>query len=181
MKPTHKINDGHVLKYAQFMEAIEPQGAVRIAIHPFCTWIDANDADVFERHSWHLKVNKKSIYVVRTCHANNDGGRKIALHRSIMGDMDGLVVDHINGNTLDNRRSNLRHVSTIANAWNKDFPNGAGVHPHITESGKITGRWRASISFLGKWKNLGLHDTMAEAIAARAEAERSIKRELGIG
>jgi hypothetical protein len=43
-----------------------------------------------------------------------------AVHRHIMGKRDGLVIDHINGNKLDNRRSNLRHVTQHTNTLNRN-------------------------------------------------------------
>lgn len=42
------------------------------------------------------------------------------MHRFIMGDKPGLVIDHINRDKLDNRRENLRHVTRSENAKNVD-------------------------------------------------------------
>ena len=47
----------------------------------------------------------------------------IRLHRLIAQPPKGLVVDHINGNKLDNRRENLRCVSSAINAWNREQTN----------------------------------------------------------
>lgn len=41
------------------------------------------------------------------------------MHRQIMTPEPGLVVDHINGNPLDNRRENLRVVTQQVNSWNR--------------------------------------------------------------
>ena len=43
----------------------------------------------------------------------------IRMHRLIANPPKGLVVDHINGNRLDNRRNNLRCVSQAINSWNR--------------------------------------------------------------
>lgn len=47
-------------------------------------------------------------------------GKKQYLHRLIMGNPKGLVIDHINHNTLDNRKCNLRAVSPAENYYNMD-------------------------------------------------------------
>ena len=43
----------------------------------------------------------------------------IRMHRLVMCVPKGLVVDHINGNRLDNRKCNLRCVGQAVNAWNQ--------------------------------------------------------------
>lgn len=54
------------------------------------------------------------------------GGRKQYMHRMIMGDPENAIVDHINHQSLDNRRENLRVVSRSENVknwheWNKNY------------------------------------------------------------
>ncbi len=46
-------------------------------------------------------------------------GKKVYMHRLIMNNPIGLVVDHINNQTLDNRRENLRIVSQSENIANR--------------------------------------------------------------
>lgn len=47
------------------------------------------------------------------------------LHRQIMGEPDGAIVDHRNGDTLDNRRCNLRIATTFENAHNSRKKRGS--------------------------------------------------------
>lgn len=73
------------------------------------------------------------------------------------------LVDHVNGNGLDNRRSNLRPATPTQNARNRgmrsDNTSGfKGVHPH-----RRSGRWAACIWFDGRSNYLGLFDDAAEA------------------
>lgn len=43
------------------------------------------------------------------------------MHREIAKPGDDKVIDHINGNTLDNRRGNLRMCTRSQNQWNKSL------------------------------------------------------------
>src|SRR4051794_22284951 len=47
------------------------------------------------------------------------GGRKVSMHRHIMGCTDpAIYIDHRNGDTLDNRREwNLREFTPLQNVW----------------------------------------------------------------
>jgi hypothetical protein len=53
-------------------------------------------------------------------HTDRSNGRnQVLVHRLIMGSPEGMDVDHINGNGLDNRRKNLRVCTRSQNAMNK--------------------------------------------------------------
>ena len=73
------------------------------------------DDDIFECYGklrWHLSDNG---YVVRR---NNH--KTIRLHRLVLDCPEGLVIDHINRDKLDNRRCNLRCVTQAENVRNSD-------------------------------------------------------------
>lgn len=108
------------------------------------------------------------------------GGRPnsyvVYMHREIMGleKGDPRMVDHINGNGLDNRRSNLRFADKAKNAWNsrlnKNNKSGcAGV-----SWDKKTGKWYAKIVANRKFYFLGYHDKLSDAVAARLSASRKL-------
>lgn len=90
-------------------------------------------------------------------------GAKQYLHRSIMDAPPKQIVDHINGDKLDNRRSNLRFATSAESGFNR-----------VTPSGGITftaGRWRAQIACRKTRFGLGSYQTREEALAARKAAE----------
>lgn len=99
-------------------------------------------------------------------------GKIRELHRWIIQPPKGKYVDHIDGNTLDNRRSNLRVCSNAANLRNgtlrlNNKSGYTGVFFH-----KDTGRWSAYIKVVYKRKHLGMFDTIKEAVKTRKSAEK---------
>ncbi len=77
--------------------------------------IDAADRHLVSGYKWHLGGTGKR-YVA----TNLKGGSKTAyLHRIIMAPGPGEIVDHANGDPLDNRRKNLRIVTASENGLNR--------------------------------------------------------------
>ena len=90
------------------------------------------------------------------------------LHRLVIGAKKGEVVDHINKDTMDNRRENLRIVTVAQNAWNRKkqagrCPNTSGF---IGVFKTPKGRFSASISINNKSFRLGVYDTAEMAAMA---------------
>lgn len=81
--------------------------------------IDAADYELVSKYKWY--ANKKGRKSQKFYAANKGhGNRTVYLHRLILGDAcTGLIVDHKNGNTLDNRRENLRAATHIQNTLNR--------------------------------------------------------------
>lgn len=109
----------------------------------------------YAQRSQHVKVGFKQYKTVT-----------IYMHRFILNAPNDNV-DHINGNTLDNRRENLRVVPQEINVRNRRSVPGStskyvGVHLH-----KLTGKWRAQIKVDSEAKSLGLFSTQEEANEAR--------------
>lgn len=86
----------------------------------------------------------------------------------------GLVVDHIDGDTTNNRPSNLRAIPQAENCRNAAMPrdNTSGhVGVHWDQQ---RGKWCATICRDGRTSALGRFDDLANAVAARREAERAL-------
>ncbi|HUM45142.1 MAG TPA: HNH endonuclease, partial [Fervidobacterium sp.] len=89
------------------------------------------------------------------------------LHRWITGAKKGQVVDHINHDTLDNRRVNLRVVTDLENQQNRIKPqrnNTSGI-PGVTWA-KHKQKWKAQIQIYGRNKHLGYFDKKEDAAIA---------------
>lgn len=99
------------------------------------------------------------------------------LHRVIMRPTSGLVVDHVNGNTLDNRACNLRVCTHSENLRNqgkhKDNTSGfKGVTWH-----KGAKKWKAAIQVENKVKHLGLFASKEDAYEAYCAACKKLHGE----
>lgn len=143
--------------------------------------VDIGDYDWLMRLKWSAQWSKpgKTFYAVR---GERRGGKGLLLsmHRSILGLLPGdkRHVDHINHDTLDNRRSNLRAVQPSQNALNR------GAQSNNTSGFKgvsrtHTGRWRASIRANGKDLHLGCFDTPEQAHSAYVDACKKHHGEFG--
>lgn len=85
------------------------------------------------------------------------------MHRLIIGAKKGEIVDHINRDRLDNRKSNLRICTSLDNALNKS-PYGKHGYKGIAEV--YGGKWKAQLSFKGKRYYSRTYLTKEEAAAA---------------
>lgn len=128
--------------------------------------IDLDDVDKVKNIKWHRSDLQRSTYY---CISNNSEWRRI--HRLIMGVTDkDIVVDHINHNGLDNRKSNLR--TSGQNTCNcLTSKNNKSGHKGVYWS-KERKKWCAQISINNKTKGLGRYDTIEEAIEAREKAAK---------
>lgn len=139
--------------------------------------IDPSDFDRISRYEWHcIKVGPcQKAYAFTTIKH-----RRTSMHRLILGYMPGLEVDHINGDGLDNRRSNLRRCTRSENAWNTRGW-GKKLARHTTESPQYKGVWHSSHGYTWearccwnrKQRYLGTFKTPMEAALAYDSAARA--------
>lgn len=125
------------------------------------TWTVVDD-DLMER----LSVNRWHLHSLGYAAGYVDGKIR-KLHRVVMGEPVGLMVDHINGNKLDNRRSNLRICTASQNASNrpKERKSSRSQYKGVMFESN-TGRWRASISHNRYDASFGPYETDIEAAMA---------------
>lgn len=121
------------------------------------------DYHKIKNHSWYLSSNG---YV-----STRINDKIVGIHRLIMDVWDDKCVDHINHNTLDNTRENLRVCTIQENNFNqvnrKDSISGRiGVVP--TENGE---KWIAQIGYNKQNIRLGTFEDKDEAIEVRRKAE----------
>src|SRR5262245_54661841 len=130
--------------------------------------VDAEDYDWACQYKWRIDRDGYACRIDKI----DDEKRAKRMHRELLAPPDGILVTHINGNRLDNRRCNLR-LMTVSEmrataSVRKDANSGCkGVTP-------FRNRWRARVGKDGKSYCLGLFATKEEAVAARNEAARQL-------
>lgn len=121
--------------------------------------VDDDDFAKLSKVKWYLRSGR-SLYAARMIHA--DGKRKIVyMHRMLMKPMNKQVVDHRNGNGLDNRRENLRLCTQSENQRNARLRRDNSVG--LKGVARYSGKFRARIVVNGTQIYLGLFSTPEEA------------------
>lgn len=118
------------------------------------------DEDLARSRTWGVQTDRKTGYsAVRHVKRHYPSGKCTItlLHRAIAGADKDQFVDHINQNTMDNRRCNLRFATKQQNAQNNACE-GLSLRGH---------RYRARITVGGKTITIGNFDSREEALAAR--------------
>lgn len=138
-----------------------PEGATYVPLDLGFALVDVIDAPRVRQHIWHVALRGGRPY------ARSSEG--IYLHRFVRPNF--IEVDHVNGDGLDNRRSNLREGKASLNRRNRIKYAGKsqfkGVCPY--RDGR---RWRANIKVCGQQIHLGLFATETSAALAYDTAAR---------
>lgn len=116
-------------------------------------------------HQWHIANG----YVTRNLPGGRGRARPTRLHREVLGLRPGdeEIIDHINGNRLDNRKANLRIASTKLNSENRAILNGVGTSRYRGVCwDKSRQRWKAYTRMAGRMCNVGYFSTEQEAADA---------------
>lgn len=122
--------------------------------------VDDDDFEELSKYKWHCMKYRDKLYA-RRCVGRNT---KIYMHRQIAGDPEGLVVDHSNGNGLDNRKSNLRNCTQQENLCNRPGRiDGTSLFKGVTKEGN---RWVAKITAQSITKTIGAFTEEIDAALA---------------
>jgi len=122
--------------------------------------VDNEDYKYLNQWKWCAIKNYNAYYAAR----HERGTRRFVLmHRELLKPSNGFCTDHINGNGLDNRRSNLRQATTGQNRMNAIKKNGLSPYKGVI---RCRNKWQAHTMIAGKWYRLGLYTTDIEAAIA---------------
>lgn len=133
--------------------------------------VDDEDFDYLNQWKWMASWNPNTFSFYATRHATTSSkSNNIRMHRLIMNTPEGLVCDHIDHNTLNNQKHNLRNCTTSENARNRiteNRNNKLGVLG-VTKHHK---GFRAAIQKNGKKIHLPTRKTIEEATEDRRKAQ----------
>ena len=120
--------------------------------------VDAGDFEALAHQNWRAIRGKRTFYAGRDA-------RPRRMHRVIIGAKMGEIVDHRDGDGLNNRKSNLRFCTSTQNAWNMRPPRSKRV-PFKGVFENRPGSFRASITAHGRRRYLGCFKCPVEAAQA---------------
>jgi hypothetical protein len=139
--------------------------------------VDDNDYELVSQHRWHVNLGKHpgcrdTGPYAQTNIRRNGRNTTIRMHRLLT---DWSQTDHINGNGLDNRRSNLRPATPSQNRYNQ--------RPWIRSSSRFKGvtwhkklaKWQAGIKVAGTFRYLGVFASEEAASAAYEAAALEVQ------
>lgn len=141
------------------------------------TLIDDCDLEKANKISWHISYNRDHTPYVRGTIRENGKRRNVMLHRFLMGVLDEpqTLIDHRNGNSLDNQRStNLRASSAVQNGQNKKLSARNQTGWKGVWKSKESNKFGAKIMAFGKSTHLGYFNCPTAAGLAYMKAAKEL-------
>lgn len=138
--------------------------------------VDPEWVPELEKHNWHAARggHPDSPYYAAT---RNKGGKgRILMHRYIFGTTEALV-DHINHDTLDNRRANLRAATVAQNGQNTRTPKNNKTGYKGVSWDKENNKFLVVIRHNGKHMHVGRRNTAEAAYALYCETAQRLHGE----
>lgn len=143
--------------------------------------VDDEDYERLSSHKWFVWVARGVSYAGRHVYIKDADGKlkqqSILMHR-VVADANGVgVVDHVNGDGLDNRRHNLRICTQQQNTANNRRARGKsgfrGVYGHRN-------RWEAKISHNRRMFHIGSFGSPEDAAIARDAVAKRINGKFAV-
>lgn len=122
------------------------------------TLIDDEDWPLMSQHTWCAHQNTPGHWVA-------ESGGSLLLHRLIAGAKKGEMVDHWDGNSLNNQRSNLRVCTNSQNQQNSRSRGGSSRFKGVSWYTRHQ-KWRVAFNWNGKTIFIGYFDDEIEAAKA---------------
>ena len=129
--------------------------------------VDVDDFERLNKYKWHCTHYN---YAKRAIYKKYKKGRKkveIYMHKEVCPAPSGMVADHINRNSLDNRKANLRPATQKQNVWNRKFiRKGGKTRYNGIRWDKNREKWQVRLTVNGRRESFGYYADEIEAAKA---------------
>lgn len=134
--------------------------------------VDDEDFERLSVYKWHAVRTGRTFYAAR--HGPKPDYRMIYMHHEVMGGKpeSGFEADHIDGDDLNNQKSNLRWVTVNQNQMNQHRIRGVSRFKGVSRSYNRN-KWRVHITLNGRPRHVG--SFTSEEDAARAYDAAALK------
>jgi hypothetical protein len=122
--------------------------------------VDADDYERLAKYKWHVCDNGYSSYAFRW---SREREKRVWMHREVIDIPEGLVCDHIDHNSLDNRKANLRPATVSQNNCNSRRKSQTTSRYRGVSRDAMSNRYRARIKLNGRRTHLGMFDDQEQA------------------
>lgn len=143
---------------------VHDDGSAELKCGEYIVLLDSRDVDKVSKFQWSVGTHGYAT--------SGAGQKQQLLHRLIVNAQCNDIVDHINRNKLDNRRTNLRICTASQNAMNKCNSNGKNPYKGICQTSD--GMWQAQIYYDHEAIYLGLFSDECKAAKAYDTAAREL-------
>jgi DNA polymerase-1 len=144
--------------------------------------VDPDDYQRLSKYKWHVAGKPGSQYAVSSDAAKSTKNRVIYMHREVIKAPNDLLADHINRNSLDNRKANLRpatHAQNVQNRTKNRNGKYSSKYKGVTwNSGSKF--WQAKIRVNGRRTFLGSFDSESKAAKAYDRAAKRYHGEFAV-
>lgn len=132
--------------------------------------VDDEDYALLKDYVYYLWGSERHSSLYLRGYAPSNKRKPLKIHRIIMKAKEGEIVDHINGNCLDNRKCNLRITDAAGNNKNRRKNKGYSTSVYKGVHKDKYNRWKAQIQLNRNKIHLGTFDTEIQAARAYREA-----------
>ena len=137
--------------------------------------VDDADYEWLSQYHWQAKPSKRTAYARRSGYPELGYCGCILMHRQILGAKPGQFVDHIDGNGLNNQRSNLRLCALVDNQRRRFVHTSASGFRGVQHRPWLKSRpWSAHICVNDRKLHLGYFPSAEDAARAYDKAAREV-------
>jgi hypothetical protein len=129
--------------------------------------VDDEDYEYLNQWKWYANKLGNKFYAVRNLRINKKYVGSILMHRLVANNNSKMHTDHCNGDSLDNRKENLRICNASENLMNqKKHLNNKSGYKGVGKYNNNKSKFRSQISCNGKFIHLGYYKTKEDAAKA---------------